>query len=288
MENNLKDNDKETINGKKINTRIERKDIMGIPDSVLEKFGTLIDISRIVNNTIFQCEIPNDRPYMTIQESLDNFVSHVEKGSAVNDINSGVELCGIINQKVFINIPEKLNYICFFKRLVYTKKSSDSSYTFDKCKNLIINRINFKLRGYICHLGNITFVGGQPSAGSGHYVYVGIENDKQILYNDSQPLKEVNDDSYIKRGYIYLYKRVRDSVEGVLGGSNTISPKSKPIPISKSTIKVTSNKKPNKRTRTKTRKHANKITHKLKENNSKNKNKKKTRKHIHKNTVITK
>jgi len=74
------------------------------------------------------------------------------------------------------------------------------------------------------------------------------------------------------------------------GGSNTIPPKSKPnpIPISKSTIKITSNKKPNKRT--KTRKHANKITHKLKDSinatTTTTKNKKKTRKHIHKNTVI--
>ena len=74
------------------------------------------------------------------------------------------------------------------------------------------------------------------------------------------------------------------------GGSNTIPPKSTPILnyISKSTIKITSNKKPNKRTKTK--KHENKITHKLKDsiNATTTKNKKKTRKHIHKNTVITK
>ena len=68
------------------------------------------------------------------------------------------------------------------------------------------------------------------------------------------------------------------------GGSNTIV--SKPIPTSKSTIKITSNKKHNKQARTntntKTRKHENKITHKLKDSinatTTKNKNKKKTTK----------
>jgi ubiquitin C-terminal hydrolase len=152
--------------------------------------------------------------------------------------------------------------------------------------------IRFKLRGVICKGG---------SANGGHYMYISIENDKKIIYNDN--ILTVIDDSNFKtydfwgakgvaeimntRGYVLLYERIELLVGG---GSNTIPPKSNsntnPIPTSKSTIKITSNKKPNKQT--KTRKHENKITHKLKENNTQHKHKKKTRKYIHKNTVIAK
>ena len=175
------------------------------------------------------------------------------------------------------------------KRLLPTL---NTNYTFATCKDLTINGIKFILRGYISHSGTVTFDElGQQKADSGHYVYVGIENDKQVLYNDgSKPQYLKNDNSdYITKGYIFLYKRV---VPQGGGGSNTIV--STLNPSTKSTVKANSNKKYNKRTR----KHVNKITHKLKDtintttntntntNTNKTKNKKKTRKHIHKNTVI--
>jgi hypothetical protein len=188
--------------------------------------------------------------------------------------------------KPVIDIHDKQKYL-----IIILKRYSQDGTKIDKKINvdeqITINKdtrfgktVNFKLRGVICHLG---------SSKGGHYVYISIENDKKILYNDDQPPTFFkNNIDMTKLGYIFLYERIQETALLVAGGSNTIPPKSKPnpIPISKSTIKITSNKKPNKRTRT--RKHENKITHKLKENNSKNKNKKKTRKHIHKNTVIAK
>ena len=170
--------------------------------------------------------------------------------------------------------------MCFYKSLLPTP---NTEYTLDTCKNLTINNIKFKLRGYISHYGEIKFNKGQQTADSGHYVYVGIENDKQVLYNDGDTPDLIgdNDSRYITKGYVFLYERV---VPQGGGGSNTIV--STLNPSTKSTVKANSNKKYNKRTR----KHVNKITHKLKDtintNTNKTKNKKKTRKRIHKNTVI--
>ena len=231
---------------------------------------------------------------------------------------------------IFINKEQKYLIITLKRTISISEKNPDGSFKKTKIKNSegkivdgdVINKvtynmqkliitdeqgknqelnikhgmdIRFKLRGVICKGG---------SAVGGHYMYISIENDKKIIYNDS--VLTVIDDSNFKtyefwgakgvaeimntRGYVLLYERIQETEHPVAGGSNTIPPKSTPIlkPTSKSTIKITSNKKPNKRT--KTRKHANKITHKLKDsiNTTKNKNKKKTRKHIHKNTVTAK
>ena len=282
-----------------------RKDIMNIPETNYNTFGRLISIGGIEQQPMFICESNDQNKNSTIHQILNSAPNPVSNGNVVGDIVAGnaksvidakikghddvSTSCSNMTQKRFIKIPDSLKYICFMKRLLPTL---NTNYTFATCKDLTINGIKFILRGYISHSGTVTFDElGQQKADSGHYVYVGIENDKQVLYNDgSKPQYLKNDNSdYITKGYIFLYKRV---VPQGGGGSNTIV--STLNPSTKSTVKANSNKKYNKRTR----KHVNKITHKLKDtintttntntntNTNKTKNKKKTRKHIHKNTVI--
>ena len=205
--------------------------------------------------------------------------------------------------KPVIYIPDKQKYlIIILKRFspsgIITKKINvDEQITINK-DTQYGKTVNFKLRGVICKTG---------LEKGGHYVYISIEKDNKILYNDSAvPVVFTNQYDMTTQGYIFLYERMDMPQAGgnnniprtIKSGINTnphTNPHTHP-PKSKSTIKITSNKKPNKQTR----KHENNITHKLKENNSNNsknsknsinnKNNKKTRKHIHihKNTVIAK
>jgi hypothetical protein len=82
---------------------------------------------------------------------------------------------------------------------------------------LNINGIKFELKGYISHLGDIRFRGDLIEAKSGHYVYVGIENGRQVLYNDSARPTHT-DDKYIRSGYVFLYKRVDPAAGDGAGG----------------------------------------------------------------------
>jgi hypothetical protein len=276
-----------------------REKIMSINSQSYNSFGRLIGIGGIVQQPMFICESNDQNNNSTIQQILDSVPNPVSNGTVLGDIVAGnaqavtdaktsgypevSTSCSNMTQKRFINIPVPLKYICFMKRLLPTL---NTAYTFATCKDLTINGIKFKLRGYISHSGDVKFDDGGQKADSGHYVYVGIENNRQVLYNDgaTPDLIDDNDSRYITKGYVFLYKRVLP-VTPPSGGSNTIV--STLNPINKSTVKATSNKKHNKRTR----KHVNKITHKLKNtintNTNKTKNKKKTRKHIHKNTVVT-
>ena len=269
----------------------KRKQLMDIQPQSYNKFGELIGVGGISETVIMACQSNDSNINSTIQQILDSdpYNVGITQGNieplTIGKLKAGSTDCPIMTQKEFIKIPEPLKYMCFYKSLLRTP---NTKYTFATCKDLTINNIKFKLRGYISHYGIVTFDNvGQQKADSGHYVYVGIENNKQVLYNDGiQPRYLENDNSeYITKGYVFLYERV---VPQGGGGSNTIV--STLNPSTKSTVKANSNKKYNKRTR----KHVNKITHKLKDtintntntNTNKTKNKKKTKKHIHKNTVI--
>ena len=290
MDVNVNDFEKKLVKSGNIFTSYnERKNLMNIPQEHYKRFGKLIGVSGISETVILGCPSNNSNINSTIQQILDSDPDMVDikPGDSyrptIGNIEAGTPNCIIMRQKEFIKIPDSLKYICFYKALLPTP---NTEYTFAKCKDLTINGIKFILRGYISHSGTVKFdEGGQQKADSGHYVYVGIENNRQVLYNDSSQPQYLADNisEYITKGYVFLYKRVTD-VLSPSGGGNTIA--STLNPINKSTVKATSNKKPNKRTR----KHVNKITHKLKDtintNTNKTKNKKKTRKHIHKNRVI--
>ena len=290
IEVNANDFEIDLVNGKvkTINTISydKRKQLMDIQPQSYNKFGELIGVGGISETVMMACQSNDSNINSTIQKILDSDPYNVGitqgKGepTTIGYLKAGSTDCPIMTQKEFIKIPEPLKYMCFYKSLLPTP---NTEYTLDTCKNLTINNIKFKLRGYISHYGEIKFNKGQQTADSGHYVYVGIENDKQVLYNDGDTPDLIgdNDSRYITKGYVFLYERV---VPQGGGGSNTIV--STLNPSTKSTVKANSNKKYNKRTR----KHVNKITHKLKDtintNTNKTKNKKKTRKRIHKNTVI--
>ena len=72
--------------------------------------------------------------------------------------------------------------------------------------NIIINnnitytkQYKFKLRGVICKSG---------SANGGHYVYISMENDKKILYNDrSPPVEFIGQYDMDTLGYVFLYEK---------------------------------------------------------------------------------
>jgi hypothetical protein len=190
--------------GDKITSEI-RRNIMNISPDKYNSIGILININGITSQQIFMCENTEDMVNSTIQEMLNSQYSVLSRGSNISGVYTGSSECGQIRQKLFIKIPDTLKYICFNKRVL---PRINDSYTFQNCKDLTINGIKFELKGYISHLGDIRFNGDLIEAKSGHYLYVGIENGRQVLYNDSAPPEFISDSMYIRRGYVFLYKRV--------------------------------------------------------------------------------
>jgi hypothetical protein len=189
-------------------TSSDRNKIMKIKESVYKKFGYLFNINGIHAKKILILPITSDNIDWTIQKLLDDSVDVLESSTSISNITKNDSDCEKITQKTFLKIPDELNYICFMKRLV---ENNYPSYNFLTFKNLTINNVIFELRGYISHRGTLKYIYGQVSAESGHYVYISIENNKQVLYNDSAKPMYINDNDnyYISRGYIFLYKRVR-------------------------------------------------------------------------------
>jgi hypothetical protein len=216
-----------------------RQTFMGIPpERYASSDGTLIGINGIQNEILFSCEPNETHNSLSIEETL-NASSRMSNGSRILDIVSGTQedlqkqkiirtargendelyLCpSVITQKRFFKIPEGLQYMCIHKGLL---EGAERSTTFSKYKNLNVNGVQFKLRGYISHLGELTYVARQPSAQSGHYMYVGIENEAQVLYNDGQEPQRLSDDynDLINRGYVFLYERVRVAFSSAFSSS---------------------------------------------------------------------
>ena len=127
---------------------------------------------------------------------------------------------------------------CFFEFMKREKLENDSLYYCDKCqkkriaskrmemkklpKNLLISlkrfdsnlrKINkeidfpldwrmYKLKGVVFHSGNF---------GGGHYVYIGTEDDRWFLFNDSfvNEIRNVNAlNQYKNFGYLYHYEKI--------------------------------------------------------------------------------
>ena len=60
-------------------------------------------------------------------------------------------------------------------------------------------RHNYKLKGFVYHSG---------SPFGGHYIYIGFNNNKWIMYDDSH-LNEIHENQltqYLNHGYIYYYE----------------------------------------------------------------------------------
>jgi hypothetical protein len=181
---------------------------MNINPSYSNHFGLLFHINDITEEQIFICSVNDSNIGNTINEILRREKNDMASNTTVAEMSASSEVCGGMSSKEFISIPESLNYICFNKRLLEGKSPS---YTFGSFKNLDVYGTEFSLRGYISHIGEIVYESGLPSARSGHYIYVSIENNRQVVYNDSQNPEFIddNDNKYIRRGYIFLYKRVR-------------------------------------------------------------------------------
>jgi len=202
-------NDVKKIYSSKSNiTSSERNILMNIEESKYKNFGYLFHINGILSSRIFILSITDNNAYWSIEKLLNESVDEIDPSSEISNIKYNHPDCEKITRKIFLKIPDKLNYICFQKRLV---EKENNSYNFLTCKNLTINNVRFELRGYISHFGILRFEYGQISAKSGHYVYISIENNKQVLYNDARKPQYIddNDNSYISRGYVFLYKRVR-------------------------------------------------------------------------------
>jgi hypothetical protein len=205
---------------------------MNIPQNIYNNFGTLIGINNIVESIMFDCPASDTTINSTIQQLLSSAPNPVPIYSRIGYIVAGEaqavaqakiydqnvsKSCRLITDKNLIKIPDPLKYICFYKRLL---PKANTNYTFATCKDLTINGIKFILRGYISHSGPVTFIGEQQQAKSGHYVYVGIENNRQVLYNDGSLPQYLADNisEYITKGYVFLYERVIGSSGGVASG----------------------------------------------------------------------
>ena len=245
--------EKSLSNGNNRITPQTRRILMNISPDKYSNIGTLFNINGITPQQIFICENKIDMVNSTIQEIINTQYSTLSTGSNISGVYTGSETCGQIRQKVFIKIPDTLKYICFNKSVL---PESNKSYTFQNCKELNINGIKFELRGYISHLGEITFIGSLPSAQSGHYVYVSIENNKQVLYNDSNEPVFIRDDNdeYIRRGYVFLYKRVDSPVETTAKGGTKKYRKRSKYDVNKKTKKnvIRNNKTTNNKNKKKT------------------------------------
>jgi hypothetical protein len=108
-------------------------------------------------------------------------------------------------------IPDKQKYlIVTLKRYTLdnvTKITTIINKRIEVNKNIIINnniayakQYKFNLRGVICKTG---------SAGGGHYVYISMENNTTILYDDSAiPATFNNQHDMDTKGYVFLYEKI--------------------------------------------------------------------------------
>lgn len=84
--------------------------------------------------------------------------------------------------KPVIYIHDKQKYlIIILKRYSQAGKKIDKNITVDDQITIDTKSsetVNFKLRGVVCHMGD---------SKGGHYLYISIENDKKILYDDDKP-----------------------------------------------------------------------------------------------------
>jgi len=104
--------------------------------------------------------------------------------------------CALITREI-VDYPKYL--IITLKR--YTNSNNKNNSIVNISYNLIKNKIQYEIRGFIYHSG-IT--------GGGHYVYYSKRKDNWYLFNDNQfkLMNQSDIDNIIIYGYIYLYSRI--------------------------------------------------------------------------------
>ena len=191
-------------------------------NSVLQKICNnvdnlkLLDIVNPVGNTYKALMCFTNKH--SIQGCIDNELSerNTEKN---NDKNSktykyqeqlnDISNCVKTKKRSVLYIHDTQQYlIVVLKRYIINKNGTATMITKDITVNaeIIINnnityakKYDFKLRGVICKIGY---------ADGGHYVYISMENDKQILYNDaSPPVDFTNQYDMNTLGYVFLYEK---------------------------------------------------------------------------------
>ena len=204
------------------------------PD-ILKRIGIDIDNKNLIDIT----SIPNDDFYLmcsvienfNLQNCIDDTLDEKKYDKATEPANIEIEtqlsnassciIDNMVNKNV-IYIPNEQKYLV----IILNRFKDDGTMNNEKIKvdeTITINqdtnydnmlqklKVNFKLRGVICKTG---------SENGGHYVYISIENDKKILYNDSaEPVKLTNQYNMDTQGYVFLYEKVTSQAsEGSEGG----------------------------------------------------------------------
>lgn len=147
--------------------------------------GTLLSVCL---NNMYQCE---DKTKDVLNNKLDSCKDTSKNPEGFfNSVDGKMEIPDL-NKNLLLSM-KRYSYDTGVAKKLYTKIIPD--------KVLVINNSYFKLQGCIIHLGD------DPRAG--HYIYLIFDKDGNPDKIINDPINnQTHDDSYIKDGYIYYYRR---------------------------------------------------------------------------------